>query len=206
MIRRFLVSFSVKNVLIFISTIKKCFFNIRNIGKIKNYLDEYSCKMLVNNWSVRRNNFLMALLRKECYSSLATITLFIKLWRNQCSFFIHNATCCYNYTKVILIIFDSFKKPTLWTTGLRCFNCSFDLLGGSTYIGPSQILIFHSFILWIKYGSVLATLLFSLYLKPLADIITNFGFSYHFYAADHVQFYVSVDKDNNYDKNVISEC
>ena len=31
------------------SIIKKCFFNIRNIGKIRNHLDEDSCKMLVNN-------------------------------------------------------------------------------------------------------------------------------------------------------------
>ena len=55
----------------------------------------------------------------------------------------------------------------------------------------------------IPQGSVLAPFLFSLYLKPLADIITNFGFSYHFYADDE-QFYVSVGKDNNYDENVIS--
>ena len=42
-------------------------------------------------------------------------------------------------------------------------------------------------------------------MKPLANIITNFGISYHFYA-DDVQGYISVDKDNNYDENVISEC
>ena len=56
----------------------------------------------------------------------------------------------------------------------------------------------------VPQGSVLAPLLCSLYLKPFADIIKNFGFSKHFYA-DDVQFYVSVDKDNNYDENVISE-
>ena len=42
-------------------------------------------------------------------------------------------------------------------------------------------------------------------MKPLADIITDFGFSYHFYA-DDVRFYLSVDKDDNYDENVLSEC
>ena len=31
------------------SIIKNVFFNIRNIGKIRKYLDEDSCKMLVNN-------------------------------------------------------------------------------------------------------------------------------------------------------------
>ena len=31
------------------SSIQKCFFNIRNIGKIRKYLNEDNCKMLVNN-------------------------------------------------------------------------------------------------------------------------------------------------------------
>ena len=57
----------------------------------------------------------------------------------------------------------------------------------------------------VHQGSVLTPLLFSLYLKPLTDIITNFGFSYHFYV-DRLQFYISVGKDNNYDEHVISEC
>ena len=57
----------------------------------------------------------------------------------------------------------------------------------------------------VSQGSVFAPLLLRLYLKPLADIITNFGYSYHFYADDE-QFCVSASKDNNYDENLISQC
>ena len=44
----------------------------------------------------------------------------------------------------------------------------------------------------VPQGSVLAPILFTLYIKPLASIISKFDFSYHFYA-DYVQFYVIFD-------------
>ena len=94
----------------------------------------------------------------------------------------------YGIKSSVLNWFDSFLKDRHQTVYIDNFvSDSFMLTSG------------------VPQGSVLAPLLFSLYLKPLADIITNFGFSYYFYA-DDVQFYVSVDKDNNYDENVISEC
>ena len=43
------------------SIIKKCFFNIRNIGKIRKYLDEDSCKMLVNNLIISHLDYCNAL-------------------------------------------------------------------------------------------------------------------------------------------------
>ena len=36
----------------------------------------------------------------------------------------------------------------------------------------------------VAQGSVLAPILFTLYMKPLSQTITKFGFSYHFYADD----------------------
>ena len=31
------------------STVKKCYFQIRNVGKMRQYINEKNCKMLVNN-------------------------------------------------------------------------------------------------------------------------------------------------------------
>ena len=43
------------------SIIKKCFFNISNIGKIRKYLDEYNCKMLVNDLIISHLDYCNAL-------------------------------------------------------------------------------------------------------------------------------------------------
>ena len=43
------------------SIIKKCFFNIRNIGKIRKYLDEDSCKMFINNLIISHLDYCNAL-------------------------------------------------------------------------------------------------------------------------------------------------
>ena len=43
------------------SAIKKCFFNIRNIGEIRKYLNEDSCKMLVNNLIISHLDYCDAL-------------------------------------------------------------------------------------------------------------------------------------------------
>ena len=57
----------------------------------------------------------------------------------------------------------------------------------------------------LPHGSVLAPILFTLYIKPLASIIYKFGFSYHFYVDDG-QFYVSFDVDKTLDANVLTYC
>ena len=57
----------------------------------------------------------------------------------------------------------------------------------------------------VPQGSVLAPILFTLYIKPLTSIISNLGFSYHFYA-DDVQFYVTFDADKTLDANVLTKC
>ena len=46
-------------------------------------------------------------------------------------------------------------------------------------------------------------MLFTLYIKPLASIISKFGFIYHFYA-DDVQCYVTFDADKTLDANVLT--
>ena len=57
----------------------------------------------------------------------------------------------------------------------------------------------------VPQGSVLAPILFTLYIKPLTSIISNLGFSYHFYA-DDVQFYVTFDADKTLDAHVLTKC
>ena len=57
----------------------------------------------------------------------------------------------------------------------------------------------------VPQGSVLAPILFTLYIKPLTSIISKFSFSIHFYA-DDVQFYVTFDADKTVDANVLTKC
>ena len=57
----------------------------------------------------------------------------------------------------------------------------------------------------VPQGSVLAPILFTLYIKPLTSIISKFGFSYHSYA-NNVQFYVTFDADKTLDENVLTKC
>ena len=52
---------------------------------------------------------------------------------------------------------------------------------------------------------MLAPILFTLYMKPLASTISNFGFSYHFYD-ENVQFYVTFDADKTLDAKVLTNC
>ena len=53
----------------------------------------------------------------------------------------------------------------------------------------------------VPQSSGLAPTLFTLYIKPLTRIISEFGFSYHFYA-DNVLFYVTFKADKTLDVNV----
>ena len=52
---------------------------------------------------------------------------------------------------------------------------------------------------------MLAPLLFVLYMKPLANLISIFGFNYHF-NADDVQFYITFNHTNVFDAGVITNC
>ena len=57
----------------------------------------------------------------------------------------------------------------------------------------------------MPYDSVLAPLLFTLYIKLMASLISNFGFDYQFYAND-VQFYITFKHTNAFDASVITNC
>ena len=57
----------------------------------------------------------------------------------------------------------------------------------------------------IPQGSVLALLLFTMYLKSLGNIIEQEGFFYHCYA-DDVQCYMSVDCNSDQFSSTLSNC
>ena len=67
--------------------------------------------------------------------------------------------------------------------------------------------ISHSFHLssGVPQGLVLAPTLVTLYIKPLASIVSKFGFSYHF-CADDEHFYVTFDADKTLNANVLTNC
>ena len=57
----------------------------------------------------------------------------------------------------------------------------------------------------VPQGSVLAPLLFTLYMKPLASLVSNFRFDCHFYA-DYVQYCITFNYTNAFDTSVITNC
>ena len=54
-------------------------------------------------------------------------------------------------------------------------------------------------------GSVLGPKLFSLYIKPLSEVITRHGLSYQFYA-DDTQIYLVFQPDSVWSPNIIELC
>ena len=53
-------------------------------------------------------------------------------------------------------------------------------------------------------GSVLASLLFTLCMKPLSDLFNNYGFNYHLYAKS-IKYYFTFDH-NKPDSNKLTNC
>ena len=90
-------------------------------------------------------------------------------------------------------VFDAINHITLLSRLLKLCGIRgsvqnwFDsFLKGRCQIVLNDNFVSHFFILTsrVPQGSVLASYLVKFHLKPLTDIITNFGFSYHIYADD----------------------